>query len=168
MRVVKLRVKRKGVFELRYRLIIASRVEENSLDEEMFPTLTTAQLSRIAAHGHVRHIEQGEVLVDAGEPVTRLFVVTAGQIEVVRAPEVNEETVAVFRPGMFTGEVAILTPEDLAAAHWPLTRAPHLLETSLPGVFAVGDVRQGSLKRVASAVGEGSIAVAFVHQVLHE
>ena len=61
-----------------------------------------------------------------------------------------------------------LTPEDLAAAHWPLTRAPRLLETSLPGVFAVGDVRGGSLKRVASAVGEGSIAVAFVHQALHE
>jgi thioredoxin reductase (NADPH) len=61
-----------------------------------------------------------------------------------------------------------LTPEDLAAARWPLTRAPRLLETSLPGVFAVGDVRGGSLKRVASAVGEGSIAVAFVHQALHE
>src|SRR5438132_3129626 len=61
-----------------------------------------------------------------------------------------------------------LSPEDLAAAHWPLTRAPHLLETSLPGVFAVGDVREGSLKRVASAVGEGSIAIAFIHQVLHE
>jgi thioredoxin reductase (NADPH) len=61
-----------------------------------------------------------------------------------------------------------LSQSDLAAAHWPLARAPHLLETSLPGVFAVGDVRGGSLKRVASAVGEGSIAVAFVHQVLHE
>ena len=61
-----------------------------------------------------------------------------------------------------------LTTEDLAAAQWPLARAPHLLETSLPGVFAVGDVRGGSLKRVASAVGEGSIAVAFVHRVLHE
>jgi thioredoxin reductase (NADPH) len=61
-----------------------------------------------------------------------------------------------------------LTPEDLAAARWPLTRAPYLLETSLPGVFAVGDVRGGSLKRVASAVGEGSIAVAFVHKALHE
>jgi thioredoxin reductase (NADPH) len=61
-----------------------------------------------------------------------------------------------------------LTPEDLAAAKWPLTRAPHLLETSLPGVFAVGDVRAGNIKRVASAVGEGSIAIAFVHQVLHE
>jgi thioredoxin reductase (NADPH) len=61
-----------------------------------------------------------------------------------------------------------LSSEDLTAAHWPLARAPHLLETSLPGVFAVGDVRAGNIKRVASAVGEGSIAVAFVHQVLHE
>ena len=61
-----------------------------------------------------------------------------------------------------------LSRDDLAAAHWPLARPPHLLETSLPGVFAVGDVRGGNIKRVASAVGEGSIAVAFVHQVLHE
>ncbi len=61
-----------------------------------------------------------------------------------------------------------LSREDLAAAHWPLARAPHLLETSLPGVFAIGDVRGGNIKRVASAVGEGSIAVALVHQVLRE
>jgi len=61
-----------------------------------------------------------------------------------------------------------LSPDDLAAAHWPLARAPHLLETSLPGVFAVGDVRSGSVKRAASAVGEGSIAIAAIHQVLHE
>jgi thioredoxin reductase (NADPH) len=61
-----------------------------------------------------------------------------------------------------------LSPEDLAAAHWPLARVPHLLETSLPGVFAVGDVRGGNIKRVASAVGEGSIAISFVHQALHQ
>src|SRR5258707_704873 len=61
-----------------------------------------------------------------------------------------------------------LTPEDLAKAKWPLSRAPYLLETSLPGVFAVGDIRGGNVKRVASAVGEGSIAVSFVHQVLAE
>jgi thioredoxin reductase (NADPH) len=61
-----------------------------------------------------------------------------------------------------------LSPEDRASAKWPLARPPHLLETSLPGVFAVGDVRGGNIKRVASAVGEGSIAVAFVHQVLTE
>jgi thioredoxin reductase (NADPH) len=61
-----------------------------------------------------------------------------------------------------------LTAEDLQQAHWPLSRAPYLLETSLPGVFAVGDARAGNVKRVASAVGEGSIAVSFVHQVLAE
>jgi len=54
---------------------------------------------------------------------------------------------------------------SICAADLP-SRAPHLFETSLPGVLAVGDVRCGSVKRVASAVGEGSIAVAFVHQVL--
>ena len=58
-----------------------------------------------------------------------------------------------------------LSSEDLTAARWPLTRPPYLLESSRPGVFAVGDVRGGNIKRVASAVGEGSIAVAFVHQV---
>lgn len=61
-----------------------------------------------------------------------------------------------------------LSRDDLVGASWPLTRAPHLLETSVPGIFAVGDVRGGNVKRVASAVGEGSIAVSFVHQVLHE
>jgi thioredoxin reductase (NADPH) len=61
-----------------------------------------------------------------------------------------------------------LSAEDLAAARWPLARSPLLLETSLPGVFAVGDVRRGNVKRVASAVGEGSIAITFVHQVLRE
>ncbi len=61
-----------------------------------------------------------------------------------------------------------LSQDDLTAAHWPRARPPHLLETSLPGVFAVGDVRGGNIKRVASAVGEGSIAISFVHQVLSE
>ena len=61
-----------------------------------------------------------------------------------------------------------LTPDDLLAAHWPLTRSPYFLETSLPGVFAVGDVRAGNIKRIASAVGEGSIAISLVHQALNE
>jgi thioredoxin reductase (NADPH) len=52
--------------------------------------------------------------------------------------------------------------------NWPLRRNPYLLESSLPGVFAVGDIRAGSVKRVASAVGEGSMAVQFVHKVLAE
>ena len=65
----------------------------------------------------------------------------------------------------------ILTGSDLLQEGklpqgWPVGRMPALLETSVPGVFAVGDVRHGSIKRVASSVGEGSIAVQFVHQYL--
>ena len=61
-----------------------------------------------------------------------------------------------------------LSSEELANAQWPLARPPYLLETSRPRIFAVGDVRGGNIKRVASAVGEGSIAVALVHQVLRQ
>jgi thioredoxin reductase (NADPH) len=63
---------------------------------------------------------------------------------------------------------AELNAEHLAEAKWPLQRAPYLFETSRPGVFAVGDVRANSVKRVASAVGEGSVAVQLVHKVLAE
>jgi thioredoxin reductase (NADPH) len=67
----------------------------------------------------------------------------------------------------------LLTGRDLlrhgsAPPDWPLDRPPLLLETSLPGVFAAGDVRHGSVKRVASAVGEGATAVQLVHQYLNE
>jgi len=69
----------------------------------------------------------------------------------------------------------ILTGRDLDASAgpvppvaWPLTRLPQMLETSLPGVFAVGDVRAGNVKRVASAVGEGAISIHLVHQSLAE
>jgi thioredoxin reductase (NADPH) len=58
--------------------------------------------------------------------------------------------------------------EEHDAGTWPLDRDPYLLETSVPGVFAAGDVRHGSIKRVASSVGEGSMAIAFVHQYLAE
>ena len=61
----------------------------------------------------------------------------------------------------------IKTGSDVSKG-WPLRRSPYLLESSLPGVFAVGDIRAGSVKRVASAVGEGSMAVQFVHRVLAE
>ena len=61
-----------------------------------------------------------------------------------------------------------LSPEDSMPRNGRSHDQPHLLETSLPRVFAVGDVRGGNIKRVASAVGEGAIAMAFVHQVLRE
>lgn len=58
----------------------------------------------------------------------------------------------------------VLTGSDLDRSSWPLERGPFPLETSLPGVFAAGDARHGSVKRVASAVGEGSIAVQLIHR----
>lgn len=61
-----------------------------------------------------------------------------------------------------------LTPELLKQTGWPLTRSPYLFETSRPRVFAVGDVRAASVKRVASAVGEGSVCIQLVHKVLAE
>jgi thioredoxin reductase (NADPH) len=65
----------------------------------------------------------------------------------------------------------ILTGPDLMQGgqrpkKWAVDRDPFLLETNVPGVFAVGDVRHGSVKRVASGVGEGSVAVQFIHQYL--
>jgi thioredoxin reductase (NADPH) len=65
----------------------------------------------------------------------------------------------------------VVTGTDLLAAghppeSWPLQRPPMFLESSLPGVFAVGDVRSGSVKRVASAVGEGSVAIRLIHDYL--
>ena len=63
----------------------------------------------------------------------------------------------------------VLTGSDVrAAGRWGLERDPYLLETSVPGIFACGDVRLGPVKRVAAAVGEGSMAIAFVHQYLKE
>lgn len=61
-----------------------------------------------------------------------------------------------------------LRREDLSDLEWPHERAPFHLESSRPGVFAVGDVRAGSVKRVASAVGEGSVCIQYVHQILQE
>jgi thioredoxin reductase (NADPH) len=71
------------------------------------------------------------------------------------------------------GKGFVLTGRDLESANgdcppWPLSRPPQMLETSLPGVFAVGDVRAGNVKRVASAVGEGAISIHMVHRALSE
>jgi thioredoxin reductase (NADPH) len=74
----------------------------------------------------------------------------------------------IFDDKSFIKTGADLSPEELLEARWPLVRRPYLMETSIPGVFAVGDVRSTSVKRVASAVGEGSICVQLVHRALQE
>ncbi len=135
---------------------------------EQTPTITLRTNTEIVALEGGRHLERihwrnNQTGAIETQDVRHLFVMTGA----VPSTQWLDGCVAVGAKG-FIKTGADLSREDLAGAHWPLTRAPHLLETSLPGVFAVGDVRGGNIKRVASAVGEGSIAVAFVHQALHE
>ena len=103
--------------------------------------------------------------------------VTTGEEQTVPATAMFIFIGAIPRTDWLAGVVArdergfIPTGPDLAKhdlTGWPLDRPPHLLEASVPGVFAAGDVRHGSVKRVASAVGEGSVAVTFVHRYLAE
>ena len=75
----------------------------------MFPTLTAAQIKRIAAQGHVRRMESGEVLIEAGEQLAPFFVITAGQVEVVLPSGTTETLITVHGPGQFTGEVNMLS-----------------------------------------------------------
>ena len=95
-------------------------------------------------------------------PATHLFVCIGGapNTEWAETTDVRLDT----RGFLLTG--VDLSPDDLY--RWPLKRAPYYLETSVPGVFAAGDVRANSVKRVASAVGEGATAVTLIHRYLAE
>src|SRR4051794_14068504 len=100
--------------DLEERIVMAGTTQQVPLTlgpraGEMFPTLTPAQIARLAAHGRTRQVQEGEVLVEAGERMTKFFVVTAGQLEAVRPSVLGGELVAVLEPGMFSGEVSMLS-----------------------------------------------------------
>ncbi|MDQ3872551.1 MAG: cyclic nucleotide-binding domain-containing protein, partial [Thermoproteota archaeon] len=82
---------------------------KSSLFEQIFPTLTPAQIHRIAAHGHMRTMQRGEVLIEQGDRNIPFFVVVSGEVEVVRPSDTAETLIAVHRPGNFTGEVNTLS-----------------------------------------------------------
>ncbi len=107
--------------------------------------------------GRLQHLELGSEATEEPERVAAdgLFVLIGARPRTDWLPEQFARDPQGF----------LLTGTDLAD-EWPLERAPLLLETSVPGVFASGDVRHGSVKRVASAVGEGSIAIQLVHALL--
>jgi thioredoxin reductase (NADPH) len=124
-----------------------------------------AHASVVEAHGDT-HLEEISVLCsDSGKiervPASSMFIFIGAQPRTDWLGSVVERDERGF----------ILTGPDLVRQGtrpkgWPLDRDPFLLETNVPGIFAVGDVRHGSVKRVASGVGEGSVAVQFIHQYL--
>jgi thioredoxin reductase (NADPH) len=126
---------------------------------------TLAEITSLEGNGHLERVQWRDNRTGAIESgaIRHVFLMTGA------VPNTGwiDGCIALDDKG-FIKTGADLSREDLAAAAWTLARPPYLLETSRPGVFAVGDVRGGNVKRVASAVGEGSIAVAFVHQVLHQ
>jgi thioredoxin reductase (NADPH) len=159
-RRVNLLVRAGGLAETMSRYLVR-RIEQNPSIE----LRTNCELVAVDGDAHLERVRwrDGSSGRESMEAIRHVFVMTGA----VPATKWLDGCVALDDHG-FIKTGPDLSHDDLAAARWPLVRPPHLLETSLPGVFAVGDVRGGNLKRVAAAVGEGSIAVAFVHQVLHE
>src|SRR5262245_51553276 len=86
-----------------------SSIELSAREEFVFPTLTTDQIARAAAHGGRRAVSPGEVLQSAGRQAESFFVVTVGSVELIRESEGGEGTVAVLTPGHFTGELNLLS-----------------------------------------------------------
>jgi thioredoxin reductase (NADPH) len=137
------------------------RIEDNPSIELMART----EIVELEGDGHLERVRwrgQGAAAIET-RTVRHVFLMTGA------APNTGwlDGCIALDARG-FIKTGADLSSDDLAAAQWPLARPPFLLETSRPGVFAVGDVRSNNVKRVASAVGEGSIAIAFVHQSLQQ
>jgi len=152
-------VRSEGLAESMSRYLVR-RIEETP----SITLLTQTEISSLDGSDHLERVHWRDRRRDAGEShdIRHVFMMmgavpNTGWLEACLALDANG----------FIKTGQDLTKDDLDAAGWAPTRSPTLLETSRPGVFAVGDVRGGNIKRVASAVGEGSIAIAFVHQALH-
>jgi thioredoxin reductase (NADPH) len=153
----------------------AARVTLLARGESLAASMSDYLLQELAATRNVEVRTRARVVDGRGERRLETVVVEdarAGRREELAAAALFVLIGAVPRTEWLAGGVArdedgyVRSGSDLPAGAWPLARPPLLLETSLPGVFAVGDVRHGSVKRVAAAVGEGSMAVGSVHRYL--
>jgi thioredoxin reductase (NADPH) len=158
-RHVHILVRKDGLAETMSRYLIR-RIEES-------PSITLHPRCEIAAlegDGHLERVQwhDGRTGSTQASTIHHVFIM-AGAV-----PNTSwlNRCVAVDDKG-FVKTGPDISQQELADAAWSLSRPPFLLETSRPGVFAVGDVRAGNVKRVASAVGEGSIAISFVHRLLN-
>ncbi|TMH29346.1 MAG: cyclic nucleotide-binding domain-containing protein [Betaproteobacteria bacterium] len=166
-----------AIFFANYARKITLLVRGKSLDDSMSHYLiqqlsskdnievrTRSRMVRVKGEQHLEAVaienrDSGEVSV---EPAAAVFVLIGADAKTEwLPPQVIRDQVGYICTGR---DVMDLLGSDRGG--WPLERDPYLLETSVPGVFAAGDVRHGSVKRVASGVGEGSMAIAFVHQFL--
>ena len=133
---------------------------------EAHPKIEIHYLTEIVAVTGTAHLESivwkdDSIGLEATKPIRHVFVMAGA------APRTEwlEDSFVLDKKGF------LVTGPDLVEYtnfQWPLSRSPLLLETSVPGIFAVGDTRAGSVKRVASAVGEGAMAVHLVHRFLAE
>ena len=139
---------------------LIQRIEENPLIHVHY----SSELTSLEGGEHLERVTWTNKATEESfvEPIRHVFVMTGASPKT----EWLAQCLSLDSKGF------VLTGRDLEAATppvaWPLARAPHMLETSLPGVFVVGDARSGNVKRVASAVGEGSIVLHLVHQALTE
>jgi thioredoxin reductase (NADPH) len=157
-RHVHLLVRSRGLAESMSRYLIR-RIEDS-------PNITLHVRTEIAAlegDNRSEHVTWRSAAKDEMRDIKHVFLMTGA----VPKTDWLRGCVALDEKG-FVRTGSDLSAQDLTSARWPLTRAPQLLETSVAGVFAVGDVRSGSAKRVASAVGEGSVCVQLVHRALQE
>src|SRR5439155_273096 len=125
--------------------------------ERLYPTLTPAQLARITAHGRPRHVERGEVLVQAGEQTARLFVVVAGRLDVIR-PAAPEQVVGTLRVREFltrNGHPHTMVDLDRDAGVQELLDRFHVTAADVPVVITCGDdpLRNPTNQQIADALG---------------
>src|SRR3984957_11647657 len=136
---------------------LVRRIEQTSNIE----LLGNTTIQRMTGNGHLEAIEIGNSQTDHKRtiktPAVFSFIGATPHTDWLPA-EIERDAKGFVRTGAALAE----------SPHWTATRAPFLLETSHPGVFAAGDVRSGSSKRVAAAVGEGAMSVQFVHEYLRQ
>jgi thioredoxin reductase (NADPH) len=143
--------------------------------DSLVETMSSYLVDEIAAAGNIEVRPNAELAACSGDGVLETITLrdrVSGQTEAVPAAavfiQIGAEPYTAWLPPEIRRDAwgYLLTGRDLSAESWPLERPPLMLETSVPGVFAAGDAREGSTKRVASAVGEGSVVIEQVHQLL--
>jgi thioredoxin reductase (NADPH) len=146
--------------------------------DDLYKNMSSYLAGRVESTANIRVMRNTEVLrLDGDGSLEQVQLVNgkSGEVTRLKCPAVFSFIGALPRTDWLPAEIErdgkqfVKTGPGLAASpHWTAKRAPFLLETSRPGVFAAGDVRSNSIKRVASAVGEGSMAVQFVHEHLKD